>query len=240
MDETSPHPPPGPQYDPERPRRFDDALARHLRGFGPVGILAIIAVLAGNYLFTPLSAALAILWAWRSGIHWSDFGFARPRSWTATLLSGIAFGCALKLLMKAVVMPLLGAPPVNHAFQFLVGNTAVLPEILYRILVGAAFGEEVLFRAFAFERLSKLLGRSTPALIVIVLLTAGWFGWEHNAFQGLPGVQQATIVGLIIGAIYARTRALWFLIIAHAAFDLIAVAIIYWDLERDVAHFIFH
>ena len=220
-------------------RRFDDAFARRLRGFGPVGILAIIAVLAGDHIIRPLSAVLAIAWAWRSGTPWREFGFAPPRSWAVTLLGGIAFGCALKLLMKSLVMPLLDAPPTNQAFQFLVGNTAVLPQILYMVLVGAAFGEEVIFRAFAFERLRRLIGESTPALIVIVLLTAGWFGWEHNAFQGLPGVQQATIVGVIVGGIYAATRALWFLIIAHAAFDLTAVAIIYWNLERQVASWFF-
>ena len=44
----------------------------------------------------------------------------------------------------AVMMPLLGAPPVNDAFQYLVGNTAILPTALYAVLVGAGFGEEVL------------------------------------------------------------------------------------------------
>jgi hypothetical protein len=29
------------------------------------------------------------------------------------------------------------------------------------------------------------------------------------------------------------------LMVAHAAFDLTAIALIYWNLESDVAHFIF-
>ena len=36
-------------------------------------------------------------------------------------------GVALKLAMKAMVMPLLGAPAVNEAFRFLAGNRALLP-----------------------------------------------------------------------------------------------------------------
>ena len=220
-------------------RSFDDAFARHLRAFGPIGLLAIVGVLAGNYLIKPLSAVLALIWAWRSGTPWRELGLERPESWWRTLVAGIAFGCALKLLMKAVVMPLLGAPPTNQAFQFLVGNTGALPEMIYIVLVSAAFGEEVIFRGYAFERLGKLFGSSAPARIAIVLITSAWFAIEHYAFQGLPGVQQAAIVGLVVGTIFALTRRLWFLIIAHAAFDLTAVAIIYWNLEREVANFIF-
>lgn len=210
-----------------------------LRGFGPLGLLAIALIYAGNFLFIPLSAILVLLWAWLSGTSWREIGLARPRSWTRTILLGIAFGCALKLVMKAIVMPLVGAPPINHAFQFLVGNTAALPSVIYAVTVGAGFGEEILFRGFAFERLGKLFGESTSAKIAIVLITSAWFGYEHYAFQGLPGVQQATIVGLLVGAIYAQTQRLWFLIIAHTAFDLTAVAMIYWAWEERVARSIF-
>ena len=71
------------------------------------------------------------------------------------------------------------------------------------------------------------------------MITSVWFGLDHYALQGLPGVQQATIVGLVFGTIFAITGRIWLLIIAHAAFDLMAVAIIYWDLESAVAHFFF-
>ena len=47
-------------------------------------------------------------------------------------------------------------------------------------------------------------------------------------------------MGLVYGAIFARTGRLWMLIAAHAAFDLTALAIIYWDLEADVAHLVFN
>lgn len=65
------------------------------------------------------------------------------------------------------------------------------------------------------------------------------FGSLHYHDQGLAGAQQATIVGLVYGAIYARTRRIGMLMVAHAAFNLAAVAIIYWDLETAVARAIF-
>ena len=182
---------------------------------------------------------MVLAWASRSRTPWRDLGFVRPRSWPATLVIGVAIGVALKLVMKAVVMPLLGADPINQAYHFVVGNRSALPGMLYATIVGAAFGEEVFFRGFAFERLHRLIGTSTRATIAIVVLTSVVFGLVHYPDQALPGVQQAAIVGLVYGAIYVRTRSLAMPMVAHAAFNLTALWIIYWDLEEETARFIF-
>ena len=107
------------------------------------------------------------------------------------------------------------------------------------MIVGAGFGEETLFRGYLFERLGKLLGSAAGAKAIIVTLSAGLFGLAHFHDQGLAGVEQATIVGLAFGAIFAVTGSIWMLMCAHAAFDLTALAIIYWNLESDVAHLVF-
>jgi hypothetical protein len=57
--------------------------------------------------------------------------------------------------------------------------------------------------------------------------------------QGLPGVEQATIVGLVLGTIFAFTGSVFMLMIAHAAFDLTALWMIYFNLELRIAHFLF-
>ena len=217
----------------------DDAFAAKLRGFGPVGLIAIFVIYAGNALLAPLSAVLVLAWAWMSRTPWRGIGFGRPRNWLVVLAGGILLGVALKLTMKAVVMPLLGADPINHAFQYLAGNRAAIPMALYMMVVAAGFGEETMFRGYAFERLGKLLGTSVGAKAAIVLLTSTWFALEHYALQGVPGTQQALIVGLVFGTIYARTGQLWMLIVAHAAFDLTAYAIIYHQWETAVATFFF-
>jgi membrane protease YdiL (CAAX protease family) len=105
--------------------------------------------------------------------------------------------------------------------------------------VYAGLGEEIYFRGFLFERLGALIGRRPAAKALTVIATAVFFGSLHYPEQGLAGAEQATIVGLIYGAIYARTGRLWLLISAHAAFDLTALAIIYWELETAVAHLVF-
>ena len=217
----------------------DDRIARALRGFGPLGLLAILVILAGNLVVAPLSAVLVLLWAHRTGTPWRELGFARPASWAVSVAAGVALGVAFKLLMKAVVMPLLGADPINQAYHYLAGNRAALPGALYSMIVGAGFGEETLFRGYLFERLGRLFGSDRWAKAFIVLLTSGLFGLAHYSVQGVAGVQQATIVGLVYGTIFAVTGRIWMLMFAHAAFDLAALAIIFFDVESEVAHLVF-
>ena len=77
---------------------------------------------------------------------WSEIAYVWPKSWMASLAVGIVFGCACKFLMKAMVMPLLGASPINQAFHYLAGNRAALPGAVFTMIVTAGFGEEAVFR----------------------------------------------------------------------------------------------
>jgi CAAX protease family protein len=217
----------------------DDRFAAALRGFGPAGILAFLAILAGNLIVPPLSAILVLIWARRSRTPWREIGFVRSRSWARTAVAGILFGVAFKLVMKALVMPLLGADPVNHAYHYLAGNTAALPGALLLVIVGAGFGEETVFRGYFFERLGKLLGSGALAKTAIVLLTSTVFALAHHHDQGLAGTEQAAFTGLVFGTIFAITGSIWLPMVAHAAFDVAAVAIIYRDAESAIAHFVF-
>jgi membrane protease YdiL (CAAX protease family) len=213
-------------------------LAAALRGFGAPGIAAIVLialignVIVGPMIVIPAGALLVLLWARLSRTPLSEIGYVRPRS--ATLVIAAAFGIALKFAMKSLVMPALGADPINRTYHFLAGNRALLPTaILAMCIVG--FSEETVFRGFAFERLGKLL----PSKIAIVLLTSLWFGVAHYSGQGVAGVQQGAIVGLALGTIYAASGEIWTVMLAHATFDLTALAMIYWNVESAIAHLVF-
>ena len=219
--------------------RSQDRFPESLRGFGLVGIIAFITIVLGNALFAPLSALLALLWARLSHTPWSALGFSRPRSWVRTIVLGIVLGIAFKLLMKSVVMPLLGADPINRAYHFLEGNSAALPWAVFAMVVGAGFGEETLYRGYLFERMGRLWGTGRGGKLATVIVSSVLFGLAHLADQGLAGLQQATIVGLVAGTIVAVTNRIWLPMILHAAFDLTALAIIYWGLESRVAHWFF-
>lgn len=220
-----------------------DDLARRLRGVGPVGVLAMLVILAGNWIVVPLSAILVLLWAHRSNTPWARIGYVRPRSWFRSIAGGALFGVALKLALKAVVMPILGADPVNHAYHYLAGNREALPGMIFLLIAGAGFGEETMFRGYAFERIATIaetLGATgAGSRPVAVLLTSAWFGVVHYPVQGLAGAEQAAIVGLVLGTIYAVSGRLVPLMCAHAAFDLTALALIYTGREAEVSHLLF-
>jgi CAAX protease family protein len=217
----------------------EDLFAEKLRGFGPVGVLALVVIVAMGPIIEPLGALLALGWAHRSRTPWSALGFVRPKSWIGTVALGVVLGSALKLLMKVLVMPLLGAPAINATYHYLAGNAAALPVMFFDVIVGAGFGEETVYRGFLFERLGRLFGRGRGARIAILLLTSVWFGLIHYPGQGLYGALQATMTGLVFGTIYTLTGGLWLPIVAHAAFDVTAVLIIFWDLETYFAHLVF-
>jgi CAAX protease family protein len=226
-------------YEREAAPPLDDRLAEDLRGFGPLGILAIVVILSGNLVVAPLSAVFVLLWAWRSHTPWRELGFVWPVNLIRTATVGIGFGVALKFLLKAVVMPLLGAPPINSAYHYLAGNTAALPGIVFTMIVVAGFGEETVFRGYMFERSRRLFGSSVLAKTLTVVVTAAFFGSLHYREQGLAGAEQAVITGLVFGTVFAITGRIWMLMFAHAAYDLTAVALIYLNLETPVAHFLF-
>jgi len=212
-----------------------------LRGGGWIGFLVLLFVLAVTYCCGPrVGAPVVLLWAWWTGLPWRDLGFRRPKSWALVIVGGIVAGVASKLLMKTVVMPLLGAPDLNPTYQWLVHNTAKLPGMLFTVVVFAGFCEEVIARGFLFERLGRLIGTSRIALAATILITSALFGAAHYPDQHWMGVEQAFILALVDGLIFAITRQLWFLIVMHAAFDIAATLIIYFGLETRFAHFFFH
>jgi membrane protease YdiL (CAAX protease family) len=95
------------------------------------------------------------------------------------------------------------------------------------------------FRGYFFERLGKLLGSGALAKTAIVLLTSTVFALAHHHDQGLAGTEQAAFTGLVFGTIFAITGSIWLPMVAHAAFDVAAVAIIYRDAESAIAHLLF-
>jgi membrane protease YdiL (CAAX protease family) len=225
------------------PQTTENDLSAALRGWGIVGTLfTIVVLLMGNMILPnmivlPVGALLVLIWIRITATPWHEIGYVKPKSWIAVVVTGLVLGITFKFGMKAVVMPLFGADPVNQAYHFLAGNKELLPAAIFGMLV-AGFGEETVFRGFLFTRLKRLFGCSNRSRILIVILTSALFASGHYT-QGMAGIEQAAITGLVFGSIYAVTGSIWMIMVAHAAFDLTALAIIYWDLETSVAQLIF-
>ncbi|HEX4822955.1 MAG TPA: CPBP family intramembrane glutamic endopeptidase [Candidatus Polarisedimenticolaceae bacterium] len=217
----------------------EDRLAEKLRGFGPLGSAASLVVLLFGPVLEPFNLLPALAWIHYSKTPWSDLGLARPKSWLTTIAGGALFGAGLKLLFKSVVMPLFGTPTVNAEYHYLYGNTAALASIMIVAVFGAGFGEELVYRGFLFERLGRLWGRSPLAKTAIVAVTSLLFGAIHYPAHGIYSATQAALDGAAFGTVFAITGRLWPLVVAHAAFDVTAVLIIYFGWEERIAGLVF-
>ena len=218
-----------------------ETLAARLRGFGPTGVLAIAAILlVGHWGPIPAGGLLVLLWARLSGTPLKALGFVAPRSWPLTVLVAAAAGIVLKLALKAIVMPLLRADPVNWPYHYLQGNAAALPGILLTVIVVGGFGEETVYRGFLFERFGHVWGEGSVARAATIALTTTLFALGHYSDQGWPGVEQAVVTGGVFGTVFAARRQLWPVVIAHAAYDVTAVVLIYAGWEERVAHWLLH
>jgi uncharacterized protein len=222
--------------------RIESAIRRSCAATPVQAIMTLVVLAAGNIPYQglpifPVGATIALVWVWWSRIPWQDIGYARPRSWLQTIALGVALGVALKLVLKALVMPLVGAASSNQAFGFLIGNEAILPVAIWAMLV-AGFAEETVFRGFLFDRLRRVFGRSHAATVGIVVLVSVLFGAVHYSSQGAAGALQAALTGLAFGSIYVVTGRIWIPMLAHATYNLTALALIYWNLEDGVARFV--
>jgi membrane protease YdiL (CAAX protease family) len=191
-------------------------------------LVTLGALLAGNLL----GAVIVLVWVAVTRTPWAEVGIKRWPHWPRGIFMAIGAGALLKVALKVLVLPPLGMPPVNAAYHALTGNAAALPGILFLVVVGGGFGEELIWRGFLFERLRALLGSSPSARLLIVVFSSLLFGLAHLHDQGWPAVVQATITGAVFGAAFLRLSVIWPVMIAHASFDLTGVVMIYFGREE--------
>lgn len=109
-----------------------------------------------------------------------------------------------------------------HAFEFKIHNAVKFGFIL--ILANAllsnlfvSIGEEVVYRGFLFNYLTKYLSGYKPALVISSLI----FSLLHLHYQGILPFVCAFIVGLVIGYSYYRSRSLYIPIAIHFSWNFV-------------------
>jgi membrane protease YdiL (CAAX protease family) len=162
---------------------------------------------------------------------WRDVGLCLYRNWPATLGLGVACGVALELFQLFVSQPflvgVLGKPPDLELFRALHGNWKWTLLALAGSWTLAAFGEEMVYRGYLMNRVAGLLGRYRSAWVVSLLVVHVAFGLAH-AYQGITGVIDEGLSGLLLGVIYLRTgRNLAVPIVAHGLTDSIDFILIF-------------
>ena len=160
------------------------------------------------------------------GLGWRDVGLARPRSWLTAVIIGVLVGIGMETLELFVTQPLLvkltGRKPDFTDFLALHGNLKVLLLGLVFTWTLAAFGEEMVWRGYLMNRVAGLVGRSRRvAWIISLILVNVAFGVAHR-YQGLTGILDEALMGIIFALVYlASRRNLTCVIVAHGIADTI-------------------
>ena len=176
------------------------------------------------------------LLAWLSlrlrGLHWRDVGFGLYGSWGKTLLVGILAGAGIEMLELFCTQPLLvrltGQIPYLSAVDRTAGNLKWLAISLAFTWTFFAFGEEMIFRGYLMNRIAGLIGRTRVGWGIALVITSVMFGLSHFG-QGITGVSENFIDGMILGALYLKFgRKLVVPIIAHGVTDTVDFLLIFF------------
>jgi len=170
----------------------------------------------------------------RRGLTWRDLGVRAPERPERAVMVGVGLLFTAEIVVPPLAILLaswLHLPAQGReaqVFGFLRGD----PWLLFVMLVpvgwgGAAFGEEMLHRAFLATRLELALGGGRVATVASAVLQAAGFGLLH-AYLGPAAVLKAGLLGLASSiAYFSFGRNLWPLIIVHGVVDSIGLIALY-------------
>ena len=179
-------------------------------------------------------AAIAIAWFWlkNDGAAKVAFNLSRPDQGWGHTLAWAALATGVIIALFAIGAPLVSAlgmapPDVSLVMDQVTQSPATF--VMWIVLVAmlsAGLGEELLWRGFLIDRLSRLKGLRGN-MVAVLLAHAVLFGLPH-AYQGLGGVLITGTIGVFLGWLRFRMNGnLWAGVIGHAAVDVIMLSLGY-------------
>ncbi|HXM99930.1 MAG TPA: CPBP family intramembrane glutamic endopeptidase [Candidatus Dormibacteraeota bacterium] len=198
-------------------------------------IVVLIFVADARHLIPFSKTPFLLAFAWISlrlrGLRWRDVGLSRYRNWKTTVAFGVGAGLLLEAFQLFISQPflvkVLHKQPDLEVFRALQGNLKWTLLAVLGAWTLAAFGEEMVYRGFLMNRVADLMNRSRPAWIVSLIVVHVGFGLAH-AYQGVTGVIDEGLAGLLLGVLYLVTgRNLSVPIIAHGIQDTIDFLLIF-------------
>lgn len=147
--------------------------------------------------------------------------------WTAALT-----GLGLALIGVSRLLAGLGGHRESELLRHLLPRSGRERGAFVIVSASAGFGEEVAFRGYAIP----VLVEATGSLGAAVAISSIAFGLVH-AYQGGVGMLRSALLGALLALPLAVTGNLWPAILAHAALDVIAGALLgrrLMDLGRGV------
>jgi hypothetical protein len=183
----------------------------------------VFAVLAGAM------AALALVFVRGGSLR--ELGFVRPeRWWTVPIwVIGILVAyVAAQVLVPMLVGRFMELPePDLSRYDAIRGNLSAAIAMALILPLTASIPEEIIYRGFLMNRLTRIFGAGLGGAALTVLVQAVLFGVVH--FQwGIGGIIVTTIMGAVWGTAFLLCgRNLWIMIIAHSTAHVALVAQLY-------------
>lgn len=159
--------------------------------------------------------AIGVIWA----LDYKDVVFKKEKGF----FSGIVTG---GYIMVSSILVIISNVVIAHSSNYLMAsNSIIIIYILSMLAVGGA--EELFFRGMISNLLFQCFGKSKKGIWFSVVLSGVLFGCMHfmNLSSGIPfnsvlvQVILAGIVGMVLTAIYYRTRNIAVVIFLHAFSD---------------------
>lgn len=198
--------------------------------------VVVLIFVADSLHWIPLSKTpFLLVFAWLSlrlrKLRWRDVGLSRYRSWPVTFVAGVGVGLLLEAFQLFVSQPILvhvlRKQPDLELFRALSGDVKWTLLAIAGAWTLAAFGEEMVYRGYLMNRVAELMNRTRWAWIVSLIVVHVGFGLAH-AYQGITGVVDEGLAGLLFGVVYLRNgRNLAVPIIAHGLGDTIDFLLIF-------------
>jgi uncharacterized protein len=180
---------------------------------------------------TPFLLLLAWLSLRMRMLKWKNVGLKHNENWVKTILIGVLAGIGIELLELFITQPLLvgltGRMPDLSQFQILRHNPKILLVGLALTWTVAAFGEEMVYRGYLMNRIAEIGRNSRTAWIISLVLGNVLFGAAHMG-QGITGMIENAIDGILLGVLYLRRKnSLATPIIAHGVTDTVDLLLLF-------------
>ncbi len=197
-----------------------------------IGLLVGFVILASGF---PLPVLPLLLVGWASlrlrHMSWRDVGLRRPDKWLPTIGLSLLIGIGYQVLDTVVISPVLqsltGKSVDLSQFSFVKGSLPALLLFLILTWTEAAFIEELFFHGYFFNRLTDFTGNDRTGVIIALFVGSLIFGAAH-IYQGITGVLDTFLAGLMLGLLYIFARRnLWLPILTHGILDTIGFIILF-------------
>jgi membrane protease YdiL (CAAX protease family) len=185
----------------------------------------VFTVLAGT------ATALGLLFA--RGGKLRDIGFKRPGRWWKVLLWAVGIlgaWVAMQAVAPVLVSHFVKLPPPDFSrYNTVAGNLRAALFMALALPFTASIPEEIIYRGFLMDRLTKIFGAGVGGAAMTVLLQSVCFGSVHFAW-GPGGMIVTTMMGAVWGTAFLLCgRNLWIMIIAHTFGHLALVVGLYFS-----------